>query len=170
MEEDDVCIRILALYLQDRAKEWFKSLSATSISNFHQFVEVFLGKWEIKRNIFLILEEYDHLKRQPGEKVQQFSLIFNQVYNSMHVDIRPPPGLALLHYLDAFDLGMAFQLRERNTTTLKEMQDIVISVEANLLVKRSKIKEEERDKIEKEQLKYSEAKLDIMAITMKEMM
>jgi hypothetical protein len=88
----------------------------------------------------------------------------------MPVDIRPPPGLALLHYPDAFDPEMAFQLRERNTTTLKEMQDSAISVEANLLIKRSKIKAEEREKIAKEQLKSSEAKLDILASTMKEMM
>jgi hypothetical protein len=96
------------LYLQDRAKEWFKSLSATSISNFHQFVEVFCGKWEIKRNIFLILEEYDHLKRYPGETVQHFSARLNQVYNSIPADIKPRLGLALLHYLDAFDSKMEF--------------------------------------------------------------
>jgi hypothetical protein len=72
VEEDDVCIRIFALSLQGRAKEWFKSLSAASIPNLHQFVKIFLNKWEIKRNIFLILEEYDHLKRQPGETVQNF--------------------------------------------------------------------------------------------------
>jgi hypothetical protein len=68
----------------------------------------------------------------------------------MPVDIRPPPGSALLHYPDAFDLEMAFQLRERNTTTLKEMQDSEISVEANLFIKRSKIKAEEKKKIAKE--------------------
>jgi len=52
VEEVDICIRRFSLYLQERAKEWFKILSAASISNFHQFVEVFLGKWEIKRNFF----------------------------------------------------------------------------------------------------------------------
>ena len=63
--------------------------------------------------------------------MHKVSTKFNQVYNSMPADIRPPPGLALLHYTDSFDLEMAFQLRERNTTTLKEMQDSEISVEAN---------------------------------------
>jgi len=149
------------------AKEWLHSLSATNISNFHQFVEVFISKWEIKRNIFLILEEYDHFKRQPREAVQHFSARFNQFYNSMRTDIKPLHGLSLLHYPDSFNSEMAFQLRERNTTTLKEMQDGAISVEANLLIKRPKIKAEEREKITKEQLKSSEAKLDILASTMK---
>jgi hypothetical protein len=65
----------------------------------------------------------------------------------MPTDIRPPPGLALLHYLDAFDLEMEFQLREMETTTLKEMQDSAISVESNLLIQRSRLKEEESDLI-----------------------
>jgi len=39
----------------------------------------------------------------------------------MPVNIRPPPGSALLHYLDAFDLEMEFQVRERNLATLEEM-------------------------------------------------
>ena len=103
VEKDYVYIRLFSLSLQDRAKEWFKILSTASISNFHQFLEVFLGTWEIKRNIFLILEEYDHLKRHLGETVKHFSSRFNQVYNSMPADIKPPPGSTLLHYPDAFE-------------------------------------------------------------------
>jgi hypothetical protein len=57
------------------------------------------------------------------------------------VDIRPPPGSAHLHYPDAFDPEMAFQLREWNTATLEEMQKIAVDVEANLLKKRSKLRE-----------------------------
>jgi hypothetical protein len=72
VEEDDVCIRIFSLSLQGKAKEWFKNFPAASIGDFHQFVKVFLDKWVIKRNPFLILEEYNHLKRHPGETVQHF--------------------------------------------------------------------------------------------------
>jgi hypothetical protein len=170
VEKSDVSIRIFSLSLQSRAKKWYKDLPAASINDLNQFVKVFLDQWVIKRNPFLILEEYNHLKRQPGETVQQFSARFNQVYNSMPVDIRPPPGLALLHYPDAFDPEMAFQLRERNTTTLKEMQDSAISVEAHLLIKRSKLEAEDRKNKEKEHLTSSEVKLDILASTMEEML
>jgi hypothetical protein len=60
---------------------------------------------------------------------------------------------------------MAFQLRERNTASLEEMQNIAVDVETNLLIKRSKLKEKER-----EQLKSSEAKLQILASAMEKMM
>jgi hypothetical protein len=165
LEDDDVCIRMFSLSLQGKVKNWFKNLPAASINNFHQFVQVFLDRWVIMRNVFLILEEYDHLKRQPGETVPQFSARFNKVYHAMPADIRPPPGSTHLHFPDAFDPEMAFQLRERNTATLEEMQNIAVDVEANLLIKRSKVKNKE-----KEQLKSSEAKLDILASTMEEMM
>jgi hypothetical protein len=170
VEEDDVCIRIFSLYLQSKAKKWYKYLSAASISYLNQFVKVFLDQWVIKRNPFLILEEYYHLKRHLGETVQQFSARFNQVYHSMLVDINPPRDLSLLHYLDAFDLKMAFQLRERNTITLKEMQYSAISVEAHLLIKRSKLEAEDRKNKEKEHLTSSEVKLDILENTMEEML
>jgi hypothetical protein len=165
VEADDVYIRMFSLSLQGKVKNWFKNLPAASINNFHQFVQAFLDRWVIMRNVFLILEEYDHLKRQPGETVHQFSARFNKIYHAMPVDIRPPPGSTHLHFPDAFDPEMAFQLRERNTASLEEMQNIAVDVEANLLIKRSKVKNKE-----KEQLKSSEAKLDILASAMEEMM
>lgn len=102
--------------------------------------------------------------------MQHFSARFNQVYHSMPANIKPPPGLALLHYLNAFDPEMEFQLRERNTKTLEEMQDSAIAMEANLLVKRSKLKVKERENIKKENLTSSEVKLDILVSTIEEMM
>jgi hypothetical protein len=164
VEDDDVCIIIFSLSLQGKVNSWFKNLPATSIDNFHKFWQVFLDQWVIMRNVFLILEEYDHLKRNPGDIVPQFLARFNKVYHAMPVDIRPPPGSTHLHFPDAFDPDMAFQLRERNTATLEEMQKVAVDVEAKLLIKRSKAKNKE-----KEQLKSSEAKLDILASTMEEM-
>ena len=77
--------------------------------------------WVIRKNPFLIIEEYNQLKRMPEETVQQFYARFNQVYYSLPVNIRPPLGSSLLHYPGAFDLEMEFQLRERNLATLEEM-------------------------------------------------
>ena len=128
-------------------------------------MQVFLDRWEIRRNVFLILEEYEHLKRKPRETIPQFSARFNKVYHAIPADIRPPPGSAHLHYPNAFDPEMTFQLRERNTASLEEMQKIAVDVETNLLIKRSQLKDKEM-----EQLKSSEAKLDILASTMEKLM
>lgn len=39
---------------------------------------------------------------------------------------------------------MTFQLRERNPPTLEDMQSVVVSVEANLLAKRARVRNEIR--------------------------
>ena len=62
----------------------------------------------------------------------------------MPVDIRPPPGVAILHYLDAFNPEMAFQVRERDIKTLEEMKNISFYVEVNLLNREEKFKTEEK--------------------------
>ena len=56
IEEDDVHIIMFTLSLQGNAKSWFKNLPAASIFSFHQFSRVFLDRWAVPVNVFLILE------------------------------------------------------------------------------------------------------------------
>lgn len=48
------------------------------------------------------------MKSSPNETVQEFTSRFNTVYNSIPDDMKPPPGLGLLHYPDAFNPKMAY--------------------------------------------------------------
>ena len=118
----------------------------------------------------MIEEEYNQLKRLPGETVQQFSAIFNQVYYSMPVEIRPTPGSDLLHYPGAFDPEMEFQLRERNIATLHEMQNSAVNVEAHLLIRRARLKEEEMKNIDSTESISLEVKLDVLVSVVEKMM
>jgi len=170
VDEEDVSIRIFSLSLQVKVKSWFKSLPDASISDFRQFVKVFLDQWMIWQNLFLIEGEYNQLKRLPGETVQQFSARFNQFYYSMPVRIRPTPRFSLLHYPGAFDSEMEFQLRERNIATLHEMQNSAVNVEAHLLIQRARLKEEEMKNIDLAKSISLDVKLDVLASTVEEMM
>ena len=93
-----------------------------------------------------ILTEYNTLKRNSNETVQDFTIGFNQIYNSIPDNIKPPPDLTLQHYPNAFDPEMAHQLRERDLATLEEMQDNAMSMEANLMIKKSQLKHEKLEK------------------------
>lgn len=150
VDDDDVQIRLFAQSLTCEAKIWYKGLAAGSISNLQQFHQVFLPRWEVKKNPLQILAEYEILRRAPRESVQDYSNRFNNLYNSIPIEIKPPPGLALLRYLDGFDTDMAYHLRERNPTTLEKMQKNVVSVEANLLAKKAKLRVEKRVTIKEE--------------------
>lgn len=61
------------------------------------------------------------MKRNANETIQEFTARFNLEYNSICDDMKPPHGLVLLHYRDAFESDMAYHLRERDPATLEEM-------------------------------------------------
>jgi len=88
----------------------------------------------------------------------------------MPVNIRPPPGSALLHYPDAFDPKMEFQLRERNLATLEEMQNSAVDIEAHFLTRRENLKEEEMKRIDPVESTSLEVKIDILVSAVEEMM
>ena len=73
------------------------------------------------------------MKRGFNEFVQYFSSIFMKTYESIPADVKPPPGATKLHYADAFDSEFTLLLRERRSTSLQNMIEDAIEVEANLL-------------------------------------
>ena len=59
VDEEDVSIRLFALSLQGKVKSWFKTLPDVSISDFQQFDKIFLDRWMVRQNPFLIIEDYN---------------------------------------------------------------------------------------------------------------
>ena len=101
------------------------------------------------------------MKRNVGESVQDYCGRFNAVYNAIPINIKPLEGLALLKFPDGFDADMAYQLWECDPTTLEDMQKNVVSVEANLLAKRSRMRPEKRVTM-KEEASTSDVKMDTL--------
>lgn len=137
-------MRIFSQTLTGDVRTWFRYLPPNSIYSLDVFYQQFLNRWEKKKNHLQILSEYENLKRGPNETVQNYCTRFNNVYNAIPLDLRPPPSLALIKFPDGFDTDLAFQLRVRNSPTLEDMKIVVISVEANLLSKRARVRNERR--------------------------
>ena len=70
-------------------------------------------------------------------------------------------GLALLKFPNGFDADMAYQLRERDPTTLEDMQKIVVSVEANFLARRARTRAKKMVTV-KEEASPSDHKMDTL--------
>jgi hypothetical protein len=152
-------------------KKWYKGLHATSVLELTAFQRIFLDRWEVKKNPLQILSEYKNIRRNQGETVQDYYTRFNNLYNAIPTDIKPPQGLALIKFPDGFDVNMSYQLRERNSTTLEDMQKSAISLEANLLAKRERQRTERRVTIKEEpSTSTSDSKLDSLTREMKRMM
>ena len=102
-------------------QKWFRALPAGTINTLPVLQRQFLDRWEVKKNPLQILFEYENIKRNASESVQDYCVRFNTLYNAIPIDIKPPMGLALIKFPDGFDLDMAYQLRERAPRTLAEM-------------------------------------------------
>jgi hypothetical protein len=158
---------IFSQSLTGDVKKWFKALRAASIADIADFHRNFIDRWEVKKKPLQILSKYENIKRNQGETVQDNCIRFNNLYNSIPTDIKPPQGLALINLLDGFDVDMSYQLRKRNFSALKDMQKSAVSVEANLLVRRSRQRTERRITIKEDpSTPSSDDKLDSIVITM----
>lgn len=147
-----------------------QEFSPENLCKFSRVRIVFLARWGEKKNPLQILAKYNNLKIQPRESSQDFSTRFNKFYNSILSKIKPPLGLALLHYSDAFDLEMAYHLRERNSTKLEDMKNNAVHVEANLLAKKLNLKSKKRFIIKEDPATSSDAKFKKLVKTMEKMM
>lgn len=99
VDYEDAKMRLFALSIVGEVKKWFKGLAAGSIPDFPGFEIVFLRKWEDKKNPLQLLTQYNSLKRDVVETVQEFSTRFMKVYNAIPDQVKPPLGAAQLHYV-----------------------------------------------------------------------
>jgi len=138
IDVENVAMRLFVQTFGGEVRKWFRALLAASITTLANLQRQFIDRWEVKKNPLQILSEYEHIKRNAGEFVQDYCIRFNSIYNAIPDHIKPPMGLALIKFLDGFDTDMAYQLRERDLATLEDMQKIAVSIEANLLAKRDR--------------------------------
>ena len=121
-EIDDETVKLImfAQSLGGEARKWFKSLTPHSINDLQAFHQTFIKKWQVRKNPFQILSDYNNLKINTEESVQVYCTRFNSVYNALPPDLKPPQGSALAKFPEGFDPKMAYQLRERDPLTLEE--------------------------------------------------
>ena len=72
MDHEDIKMRLFALSFYGYVEQWFRSLPNLSIRTFHEFENLFLRKWEKKKNTLQLITQYNSMKRNPAETVQDF--------------------------------------------------------------------------------------------------
>lgn len=72
MDHEDTKMSLFALSFFGDVKQWFRSLPNHSIRTFQEFETSFLRKWERKKNTLQLITQYNSMKRNPAETVQDF--------------------------------------------------------------------------------------------------
>jgi hypothetical protein len=83
VDEVDVQMRLFTQSLTGDVKKWFKALPTTSVPDLVAFQRSFLDRWEVKKNPLQILSEYETIRRNQGETVQDYCTRFNNLYNAI---------------------------------------------------------------------------------------
>jgi len=96
IDEFDVQMRLFSQTLVGDANKWFKGLLANHITDLVALNRLFIDRWERRKNPLQILSEYDNIRRAPNESVQDYCTRFNNIYNAIPTNIKPPPNLALI--------------------------------------------------------------------------
>jgi hypothetical protein len=118
VDEAYVPMRLFSQSLTSDVKKWYKDLPVTSVLDLVAFQRSFLDRWEVNKNPLQILSKCENIRRNQGEMVQDYCTHFNNLYNVIPSEIKPPQGLVLIKFPDSFDVDMSYQLREGNSTTL----------------------------------------------------
>jgi hypothetical protein len=90
VDEADVQMRLFAQSLTGDVKKWYKGLRVASMLDLTAFQRSFLDRWEVKKNPLQILSEYENIRRNQGETVQDYCTRFNNLYNAIPANIKPP--------------------------------------------------------------------------------
>ena len=96
IDEENVTMRLFVQTFGGEVWKWFRALPTGTINSLAVLHRQFLDHWEVKKNPLQILFEYENIKRNAGESVQDYCVRFNTVYNAIPADIKPPMGLALI--------------------------------------------------------------------------
>lgn len=168
VEIEDVIVRLFVQSFGGKVLKLFRALPATSITTLPILQRQFLDQREVKNNPVLILPEYENIKRNVCESVQDYCVRFNVVYNDIPTNIKPPKGLALLKFPDGFDADTAYELCEQDPTAPEDMQKNVVSVEANLLAKRERMRSNKTVTM-KEEASTLDVKMDTLIQMMERM-
>lgn len=67
VDHEDAIKRLFSQIFIGEVKKWFITLTVGSIHDFQEFQDIFLRKWESKKNSLQLLTQYNNLKRGPME-------------------------------------------------------------------------------------------------------
>ena len=101
---------------------------------------------------------------------------FMRTYDAIPNDVKPPLGVAKLHYVDAFSSEFTLFLRERRSISLTDVMDDSIEVEVNLTVSNKTKQKNETRRVKEEEPQAStsqsssNAKFNMMMKTMEKLM
>lgn len=136
VEHLDVVMRLFVHPLSGEARKWFQGLPNGSINDWDGLEIQFIQRWGEKRDHVYSLTKFNAIKKKSNESMSDFVKIFNKLYNSLPMEMKPPPIGARVVFAGAFASYFSFTLREIRASTLEQIKTDALEIEANMTVAR----------------------------------
>jgi hypothetical protein len=81
-----------------------------------------------KKKTDILLAALSTSQKKENETMEEFNKKFNDLVKSLHQDIKPPPASILIHYMEAFEGEMRYQLRDKD----KDAQNYAVRIDKNM--------------------------------------
>ncbi|KAH9308630.1 hypothetical protein KI387_036541, partial [Taxus chinensis] len=132
IEFEDVYIKFFIHTLEEDARDWYKALPDNSIDSWTKMRNAFRLKYGDKTDPRFILSEFENIKKNPNESFHDFNTRFNKTLRRLPIGLRPCDESCLIKYVDAFDKKVAYYLRDKNPTNLRQAFTMALQIENNI--------------------------------------
>jgi len=132
LDEDAVCL-LFPFTLIDAASTWYFSLRIGSITSWAAFQRAFLDKFGDDKTPVALVLELSRLKMEAKEKVKDFNIQFNTLFNRIQTNARPTNEVLMEFYITALPVPTAMWDKRSNAQTLQGAINEAIKVENEMI-------------------------------------
>lgn len=132
VDEDVVC-HLFSFTLTRAAFTWYFSLRIGSITSWDAFQQAFLDKFGDEKTPKALLLELSGLKMEIKEKVKNFNIRFNTLFNRIPATTRPTEEVLMEFYISALPIPTTMWVKRSNMQTLQGAINEAVKVENEML-------------------------------------
>jgi len=132
IDEDVVC-HLFSFIFTGVASTWYFSLRIGSITSWDDFQQDFLDKFGDDKTTAALVLELSRLKMETNEKVKDFNIRFNTLFNRIPATARPTEEVLMEFYIFALPIPTTMWVKRSNVKTLQGAIDEAVKVENEMI-------------------------------------
>jgi hypothetical protein len=131
-DEEDVKMTLFVYSLEGDAAEWFSEFDPDKFNTLDSIITEFMKRWGDQKENRYLLTALSTSQKKENKTMEEFNKKFNDWVKSLHQDIKPPPTSILIHYMEAFEGEMRYQLRDKDPQSLADAQKYAVRIDKNM--------------------------------------
>lgn len=130
---EDVVCHLFPFTLIGAASTWYFSLRIGSFTSWGAFQQAFLDKFGNEKTPAALVLEPSRLKMETKDKVKDFNICFNTLFNRIPANARPTQEVLTEFYITALPVPLAMWVKRSNAQTLQGAINEAVQVKNEMI-------------------------------------